>query len=679
MCIARKADGGMEMLGNRQGKKRKRWLALLLAGAMILSGMGTPSVVVQAEETDTVAVEAEATTVSGNENAETTEMQAADTQDDTQSVPEEAQIALLSEDVAVSAQDAAGDAEQYVLDAADLAQFTNGAKKDGEEQSAGTDDYFTILWSSKSKVDGSKKSFEDGTAFTQRINLGGKLDVTNNKNGVSFKTTGAAEVKVYWVEGGDDNRQMALLTGSGTVVAKTEETLAKNAACISVLKVTDAGTYYLGGLENNNYIFKVIVTETTGGTEKPARADWSTVENPEIISAVQNAGKVDVTVKTNIGYDGADKIEVAMSDAEGSVIGTAKSSKEGNEAVVSFTPAASGTYTFTVKAIRDGEEDKAGNSMNADFVLPLTAPKISSATNVGKGAVALEWSEVKEAEKYVVTVEGTDNKTESTTTAATISGLTVGNMYTISVVAVRGEDVSGKGTTEVTVVDEAQRVWRVSTYGSSTDSKNNGVIGNANDGKVTVYSEGGKGKIVPGSTDGLTFYYTAIDPETENFTLTADIHVDSWTLSNGQEGFGMMAADAVGSNGDGTAFWNNAYQAIATKVEYYWDGEDVTTDISANKISMKLGLGAISRLGVTADDVAAIKNGTITMPAGYVSETTTLETGAATKGPGTYNLVGNWNKKAEPTGSLENPLTDFRLQIQRNNTGYYLRYLDKDN
>ena len=669
----------MEMLDNRQGKKRKRWLALLLAGAMILSGMGTPSVVVQAEETDTVAVEAEAATVSGNENVETTEMQAADTQDDTQSVPEEAQIAVLSEDVAVSAQDAAGDAEQYVLDAADLAQFTNGAKKDGEEQSAGTDDYFTILWSSKSKVDGSKKSFEDGTAFTQRINLGGKLDVTNNKNGVSFKTTGAAEVKVYWVEGGDDNRQMALLTGSGTVVAKTEETLAKNAACISVLKVTEAGTYYLGGLENNNYIFKVIVTETTGGTEKPARADWSTVENPEIISAVQNAGKVDVTVKTNIGYDGADKIEVAMSEAEGSVIGTAKSSKEGNEAVVSFTPAASGTYTFTVKAIRDGEEDKTGNSMNADFVLPLTAPKISSATNVGKGAMALEWSEVKEAEKYVVTVEGTDNKTESTTTAATISGLTVGNMYTISVVAVRGEDVSGKGTTEVTVVDEAQRVWRVSTYGSSTDSKNNGVIGNANDGKVTVYSEGGKGKIVPGSTDGLTFYYTAIDPETENFTLTADIHVDSWTLSNGQEGFGMMAADAVGSNGDGTAFWNNAYQAIATKVEYYWDGEDVTADSSANKISMKLGLGAISRLGVTADDVAAIKNGTITMPAGYVSETTTLETGAATKGPGTYNLVGNWNKKAEPTGNLENPLTDFRLQIQRNNTGYYLRYLDKDN
>ena len=92
MCIVRKADGGMEMLGNRQGKKRKRWLALLLAGAMVLSGMGTPSVVVQAEETDKVVVEAEAATVSGNENVEATKMQSADTQ----SAPEEAQIAVLS-------------------------------------------------------------------------------------------------------------------------------------------------------------------------------------------------------------------------------------------------------------------------------------------------------------------------------------------------------------------------------------------------------------------------------------------------------------------------------------------------------------------------------------------------------------------------------------------------------
>lgn len=365
-------------------------------------------------------------------------------------------------------------------------------------------------------------------------------------------------------------------------------------------------------------------------------------------------------------------------------MGNVTSSAKKDKHTVSITPDKSGTYIASVVATREGETDKAGNNKEVYFSLPLATPVISSATSKGNGAVEVVWSAVKEATGYAVTAtaEGENEVSKVVTadeTTALLEGLTVGKTYTINVVAVRGEDETKPGTATVTVTAEAQRVWSKSTYGSSTDSKNNGVIGNANDGKVTVYSEGGKGKIVPGSTDGLTFYYTAIDPETENFTLTADIHVDSWTLSNGQEGFGMMAADAVGSNGDGTAFWNNAYQAIATKVEYYWDGEDVTTDISANKISMKLGLGAISRLGVTADDVAAIKNGTITMPAGYVSETTALETGAAAKGPGTYNLVGNWNKKAEPTGNLENPLTDFRLQIQRNNTGYYLRYLDKDN
>lgn len=41
-------------------------------------------------------------------------------------------------------------------------------------------------------------------------------------------------------------------------------------------------------------------------------------------------------------------------------------------------------------------------------------------------------------------------------------------------------------------------------------------------------------------------------------------------------------------------------------------------------------------------------------------------------------MVGNY-KGTEPTGCLDNLFTEFRLQIQRNNTGYILRYLDQDN
>lgn len=676
------------MFGSKGRKERKRLIALLLAGTMVLSGMGISPISVQAEETATAVEQVQETepvetiveeqgeeTVSGGdiEVPEVEETEVLETE-------EISEVAVQAAEVTVPVvQKTSGNSDGYVLDAAELATFGADTKKDGDEETAGTDKYFTIHYSAGTKVEAKEKEFTDGYKSVNRINFAGAVKKTQNS--ISFTTTGKAKVKVYW-GAADANREMAIINDSGKTIAVTEVKPAKDQLCCWEVTLDDAGTYYLGGSEKKNYIFRVEVTE--GEQEEISRADWSTVDAPEITEVKQSGEKIDITVKAVVGNDGADKIVVTLQNEENTEVGNVTSSAKKDKHTVSITPDKSGTYTASVVATREGETDKAGNNMEVYFSLPLATPVISSATSKGNGAVEVVWSAVKEATGYAVTAtaEGENEVSKAVTadeTTALLEGLTVGKTYTISVVAVRGENKTNPGTATVTVTAEAQRVWSKSTYGSSTDSKNNGVIGNANDGKVTVYSEGGKGKIVPGSTDGLTFYYTAIDPETENFTLTADIHVDSWTLSNGQEGFGMMAADAVGSNGDGTAFWNNTYQAIATKVEYYWDGEDVTTDSSANKISMKLGLGVISRLGVTADDVAAIKNGTITMPAGYVSETTTLETGAATKGPGTYNLVGNWNKKAEPTGNLENPLTDFRLQIQRNNTGYYLRYLDKDN
>lgn len=676
------------MFGSKGRKERKRLIALLLAGAMVLSGMGISPISVQAEETATAVEQVQETepvetiveeqgeeTVSGGdiEVPEVEETEVLETE-------EISEVAVQAAEVTVPVvQNTSGNSDGYVLDAAELATFGADTKKDGDEETAGTDKYFTIHYSAGTKVEAKEKEFTDGYKSVNRINFAGAVKKTQNS--ISFTTTGKAKVKVYW-GAADANREMAIINDSGKTIAVTEVKPAKDQLCCWEVTLDDAGTYYLGGSEKKNYIFRVEVTE--GEQEEISRADWSTVDAPEITEVKQSGEKIDITVKAVVGNDGADKIVVTLQNEENTEVGNVTSSAKKDKHTVSITPDKSGTYTASVVATREGETDKAGNNKEVYFSLPLATPVISSATSKGNGAVEVVWSAVKEATGYAVTAtaEGENEVSKVVTadeTTALLEKLKVGKTYTISVVAVRGTENSEAGKTTVKMTAEAQRVWSKSTYGSSTDSKNNGVIGNANDGKVTVYSEGGKGKIVPGSTDGLTFYYTAIDPETENFTLTADIHVDSWTLSNGQEGFGMMAADAVGSNGDGTAFWNNTYQAIATKVEYYWDGEDVTTDSSANKISMKLGLGAISRLGVTADDIAAIKNGIITMPAGYVSETTTLETGAATKGPGTYNLVGNWNKKAEPTGNLENPLTDFRLQIQRNNTGYYLRYLDKDN
>lgn len=671
------------MFGSKGRKERKRLIALLLAGAMVLSGMGISPISVQAEETATAVEQVQETepveTIVEEQGEET--VSGGDIE-----VPEVEETEVLeTEETGEASAPVVQNADGiYVFEAAIDAIISKLEKKAAiPEGKYGTDNYFTL----------------SGTATRGNSNTY-SAELGKAENGtLSFTVQGTASVTISITSTGSSNTSdFALLKSDGTKVIPDGETTGiitvYGTDPVKEVKYSklEAGTYQICSPKDGNNtgrgvrILSAKVSDTTGGS-RPARADWSTVEAPTLVSAKQITDKNDIEVKVTglVGYDGADTLVITMKDEAGTVVKTQSVAKDGKDFTVTFTPENSGKYVFSVVATRDGEENKAAeNTLDVDFALVLATPVISSATSKGNNSVEVIWGAVKEATGYIVTAATEGEKDVSVTkkadeTTALLTGLIVGKAYTISVVAVRGEDKTKPGTATVTVTAEAQRVWSKSTYGSSTDSKNNGVIGNANDGKVTVYSEGGKGKIVPGSTDGLTFYYTAIDPETENFTLTADIHVDSWTLSNGQEGFGMMAADAVGSNGDGTAFWNNTYQAIATKVEYYWDGEDVTTDSSANKISMKLGLGAISRLGVTADDVAAIKNGTITMPAGYVSETTTLETGAATKGPGTYNLVGNWNKKAEPTGNLENPLTDFRLQIQRNNTGYYLRYLDKDN
>lgn len=157
----------------------------------------------------------------------------------------------------------AAPSETHTLDANSITQFDAGAKTDGQEEAL--DDYFTAIWSANTKVDASSKDFGDGYTGTQRINFGGKM--LKNKNAIKFTTKKAATVKIWWVQGGSDNRQIGIASATGysgtdknTVVA-TNETLAKNATCISTLELSEAGTWILGGVENNNYIFKIEVTE----------------------------------------------------------------------------------------------------------------------------------------------------------------------------------------------------------------------------------------------------------------------------------------------------------------------------------------------------------------------------------------------------------------------------------
>ena len=58
-----------------------------------------------------------------------------------------------------------GSAEEdgvYTLNAADLNLFSAGAKDNGDYEKAGTNNYFTVFYSQKAKIETNDKSFSDG-------------------------------------------------------------------------------------------------------------------------------------------------------------------------------------------------------------------------------------------------------------------------------------------------------------------------------------------------------------------------------------------------------------------------------------------------------------------------------------------------------------------------------------
>ena len=150
----------------------------------------------------------------------------------------------------------------YVLDATKhLEAMAQGAKSDGEIEKVGTDSFFTIHYSAKTKIDSSGKKFDDGYEASQRISWGGKTSVKDGKNYIEFTVTDAATVTVWWVSGGNE-RTLELVNSDGTSLGTVGADSVKNSLYINEFTIEAAGTYYLTSPKDSNYIFKVEV-ETT--------------------------------------------------------------------------------------------------------------------------------------------------------------------------------------------------------------------------------------------------------------------------------------------------------------------------------------------------------------------------------------------------------------------------------
>ena len=552
----------------------------------------------------------------------------------------------------------------YTFDASAETAITTAEKKaDIAAGKYGTEGYFTLS---------GKVTRGNSSTFSAELAKGAD---DKEEGALTFTVTGTADVVVTATSTGSTNTSdLALVDASGNKIDGIKAVTGTKPE--TEIKYTNlvAGTYSIIAPkdgENNRgvRILKTVVTQTSGG-ERPARADWSGVVAPVLGDVTSKDGKITVPFTMVIGYDGADKVVVTMTDEAGKEVASESYAKDTTGASVTFTPSASGKYTFSIKAVRDGGADKTGaETKTADFVLPLATSAIGSIYNKGNGSVAVEWSAVKEATSYVVEYSNDGKNWASLDAAdkteATIKGLTVGSEYSVRVVAKRGEDTTTSKEATIKVTKEAQQKWGQITYGNGASSSKDSFTGSANEGKVTIKSA--SGKLVPASFDGVSFYYTEV-PASQNFTLRAKVTVDSWTLSNGQEGFGLMAADKLGGSG-----WNNSYMAVASKTEYYWNEEakEVTTDSSATKVSQKIGLASQEKTGVTKDNIAAIEaNDTATVQANFKSTSYPLEQ----RYPEAKNIIGNSTNTPADAGDI----TEMYLTIQKNNTGYFVTYESVD-
>ncbi|GGC84045.1 hypothetical protein GCM10007216_13350 [Thalassobacillus devorans] len=114
-------------------------------------------------------------------------------------------------------------------------------------------------------------------------------------------------------------------------------------------------------------------------------------------------------------------------------------------------------------------------------------------------------------------------------------------------------------TFDVTVREHSEPEWKTIQFGQSSGSDTN-YVDFLGDGSINIVAKpAGAGKIT-GDHDGITFYYTEIDAEQDNFELTADIKVNEYAKTpnhDGQESFGIMARDAIGTNDDDSVFASN--------------------------------------------------------------------------------------------------------------------------
>ena len=452
-------------------------------------------------------------------------------------------------------------------------------------------------WANNNATD--DKTFDDGfSALGDNAKAGSAKAQTNGKNsagtvpdsGCYIKYTAAANGELAIDTKIGKGKTFYIVAEDGTKAAEVKNSTDASTYNTVKAKVEAGKTYYayLGGATAQ--IWKVYYSQLN----KKTVVDWESVAKPVISKVEAGADGFTVTVEGIVDeYNGAEDIVVTMLHNDGQA-GEAVIKRSEGTATVNFTAHESGDYTFVATAQRLGCADKASDVYEVkDFILGVKMPTITWAENKGNGEVYLDWVNISDAKDYTLTykVKGSDESTAVkidgiTEGDYTVKNLTVGSTYEFSVVANRADGYcSAVSEKELSVTADTQKNWYVSTVGSAQETKatiteadgNAQVINIANGdtaskkvatveakditnttGSIEIQAKA-SGKISD-DEDGFSYYYTKVNPEKENFELTATFTVTDASLTpDNQTGFGVVVADTLGVNNWGTPSYVHKY------------------------------------------------------------------------------------------------------------------------
>lgn len=453
-------------------------------------------------------------------------------------------------------------------------------------------------WSENDATD--DKTFEDNTSAK-----GLNAKATGNKaktagttsagqvpdSGCYIKYTATEDGTLSVYEKTGKGKTFYIVCEDGTVAGKYENDTDASTYDIVTASVKEGKSYYayLGGATAQ--VWKVAFK---GGAVEEVKTPWDQVQAPVINQVTVNEdGDFDVDFTAVIDkLKGAEDVKITMlENGYECSTQTVKAQKDS----VTFTPGWSGNYTFVAVAQRQGEADKASETYKYDnYVISVKKPVIELAKNEGNGKLYVDWINIDDADSFDVEykLSSAENYTMAqegnTTGNYTFDNLAVGKTYDVKITAVRKSDnyksVYTKSNIEITQDEEQQ--WYAATVGSaqssdvtisnadgsvadhvemsskdeaSTKTNNKAMVTAANTDKTVSIAGSESGKISDGE-EGFTYYYTMMNPNTDNFDLKATFKITDTSLTpDNQTGFGLMATDMLGINYYGSADYVHKY------------------------------------------------------------------------------------------------------------------------